>query len=335
MPLELIRNDITLMDVDAVVNAANSRLQQGGGVCGALFARANAQKLQKACDAIGCCPPGQAVITKSYGLPARYIIHAVGPVYQDGRHGEEALLRACYVHSLELAQKHSLSSIAFPLISSGIYGYPRQQALSVAVSAIGQWLMESNTDMQVYLVLFDRNAFDLGSALYAGVSAYIDENYVEEHTCARRNAPQEIMYQLRAEEELAAPLAAPAPARRLEDVLKQTGESFSEMLLRLIDERGLTDPEVYKRANLDRKLFSKIRSNPSYQPGKSTVLALALSLQLNSDQTADLLRRAGYALSPSSKTDLIVEYFILEKIYDIHTVNEALFAFGQKTLGGQ
>lgn len=345
MPLELIRNDITLMDVDAVVNATNSRLQQGGGVCGAIFSRADSRKLQKACDDIGFCPPGQAVLTESYGLRAPYIIHTVGPVYQDGLHGEENLLRSCYSRSLDLARSHSLSSVAFPLISSGIYGYPRAQALSTAVSAIGEWLMETDTDMQVYLVLFDRNSFDLGSALYAGVQAFIDENYVSAHFSPRRNAALEIEEQIAYtapcsepdfSSEAPMPAAAPCPKpRRLEDLLAQAGESFSEMLLRLIDERGLTDPEVYKRANLDRKLFSKIRSNPAYQPGKNTVLALSISLRLNLDQTTDLLRRAGYALSPSSRSDLIVEYFILGQNYDIHTVNETLFAFGEKTLGAQ
>ena len=352
MPLELIRSDITLMQTDAIVNAANSRLQRGGGVCGAIFARADGEALQAACDEIGFCPTGEAVITPSFGLNAPFVIHAVGPIWQGGTHREAELLRSAYTRSLDIALKNKLHSIAFPLISSGIYGFPKQQALSIAVSAIGDWLMESSTEMQVYLVLFDKTSFELGHALHSRVRAFIDEHYVDAHTFDRRNACFEIQEQLKEQCAMASAIAEErreckpkkralcpsscAPSvRSLEDVLKQASESFTEMLLRLIDERGLTDPEVYKRANLDRKLFSKIRSNPAYQPGKNTVLALAIALQLNLDQTADLLRRAGFALSPSSKSDLIVEYFIREQSYNIHEINETLFAFGQKLLGCQ
>lgn len=362
MPFELIRSDITTMRVDAVVNAANSRLQRGGGVCGTIFSKADGAQLQAACNEIGFCAVGDAVLTPSFGLPAPYVIHAVGPIWQGGAHREEELLRSAYAKSLDAARKHGLRSIAFPLISSGICGYPKRQALSVAVSAIGDWLMKEEYDMQAYLVLFDRAAFELGGTLHSRVRAFIDERYVEEHAAFRRNAPMEIARQMEymdaavdaqadfESEACAAPSAddfAPAPSapsfsaplrpakRSLEDVLKQAGESFSEMLFRLIDERGLTDPEVYKRANLDRKLFSKIRSNPAYQPGKNTVLALSIALELNLDQTTDLLRRAGFALSPSSKADLIVEYFIRERQYSIHKINETLFAFDQKLLGAQ
>jgi len=353
MPFELIRADLTLLDVDAVVNAANSRLQAGGGVCGAIFAKADSARLQAACSKLAPCPTGCAVITPSFGLKAPYVIHAVGPVWQDGSHGEANLLRSAYMNSLDTAQTYSLHSVAFPLISSGIYGFPKRQALSIAVSAIGDWLMENEADMQVYLALFDKTAFELGSALHQRIRAFIDERYVEDHTFARRLSPMEFSASFNAppsEPDIcfdsadcagesdfyaAAPSCPPSfSARRsLEDVISQAGESFSQMLFRLIDERGMTDPEVYKRANLDRKLFSKIRSNPQYQPSKGTVLALCISLQLNLDQTADLLRRAGYALSPSSKSDLIIEYFISEQLYNIHEVNETLFEFDQKPLG--
>ena len=353
MPLELIRSDITLMQTDAIVNAANSRLQRGGGVCGAIFALADGEALQAACNQIGGCPVGGAVITPSFGLNAPFVIHAVGPVWQGGAHREAELLRSAYARSLDVARDHELHSIAFPLISSGIYGFPRQQALSIAVSSIGDWLMESSAEMQVYLVLFDQASFELGSSLHSRVRAFIDEHYADTHTFARRNACLEIEEQLKEQSAVVPvipeknekrrpktqspfPSSSCAPSvRSLEDVLRQASESFTEMLLRLIDERGLTDPEVYKRANLDRKLFSKIRSNPAYQPGKNTVLALAIALRLNLDQTTDLLRRAGFALSPSSKSDLIVEYFIREQSYDVHEINETLFAFGQKLLGCQ
>lgn len=340
MPLEFVRNDITLMNTDAVVNAANSRLQRGGGVCGAIFAAADGRRLQEACDRIGFCRTGSAVLTPSCGLTAPYVIHAVGPVWEDGSHGEGLLLRSAYMCSLDVARENNLHSIAFPLISSGIYGFPKQEALSVAVNAISDWLKRSDSDMQVYLVFFDRSAFELSSTLSRNVQTFIDEHYVDTHTFARPSLSNEAEFCAvstaprccEAAEDSALSTCAP---RSLEDILRHRGETFSEMLLRFIDMRGMSDPEVYKRANLDRKLFSKIRSNPNYQPSKNTVLALCIALRLNIDQTTDLLRLAGYALSPSSKADLIVEYFIRKKYYDIHAVNETLFAFDQKLLGAQ
>ena len=338
MPLEIVRNDITKMSVDAIVNAANSRLQQGGGVCGAIFAAAGADKLQAECNRISHCSVGSAIITGGYELPAKHVIHAAGPVWQGGTHNEEALLSSCYTNSLSLALDHGLNSIAFPLISTGIFGYPKDKALRVAISAIGSFLLKN--EMMVYLVVFDKAAYTLSDKLFKSIVAYIDDNYVEKHTSRRRRDP-EIIHQIRemtsndtedlfVEEKMMSTAAAP---RNLDDVVNHIGESFTEMLLRLIDENGKTDPGVYKRANLDRKLFSKIRSNLRYKPSKNTALALAVALELNLDQTADLLRRSGYALSPSNRFDLIVEYFIGEGNYNIFEINEALFAFDESLLG--
>jgi O-acetyl-ADP-ribose deacetylase (regulator of RNase III) len=338
MPLEIIRNDITNMPVDAIVNAANSRLKQGGGVCGAIFAAAGADKLQAECDRIGYCAVGSAVITNGYDLPAKYVIHTVGPVWQGGSNNEEVLLSSCYTNALNLALERGLSSIAFPLISSGIFGYPKDQALKVAISAIGSFLFEH--DMMVYLVIYDREAYKLSDKLFKSIEAYIDDNYVEVHRIPRRRREQEISYQVHEvkssdiDETYTKALVKKSLVRSLDDVVEHLGESFTEMLLRLIDESKKDDPEVYKRANIDRRLFSKIRSNPKYKPSKNTALALAVALELNLDQTADLLRRAGYALSPSSRFDLIVEYFIREGNFNIFEINEALFAFGESMLGG-
>lgn len=338
MPLEIVRNDITKMHVDAIVNAANSRLQQGGGVCGAIFAVAGADKLQAECDRISHCAVGSAVITGGYTLPAKHVIHAVGPVWQGGTHNEEELLSSCYINALNLALGHGLSSIAFPLISSGIFGYPKDEALRIAISTIGSFLLKH--EMMVYLVVFDKAAYTLSDKLFKSIEAYIDDNYVEKHTSRRRQRDSEVLHQLREMsstdsedlfiEEKMMSTAAP---RNLDDVVSHISESFTEMLLRLIDESGKKDPEIYKRANLDRKLFSKIRSNLKYKPSKNTALALAVALELNLDQTADLLRRAGYALSPSSRFDLIVEYFIIGGNYNIFEINEALFAFDESLLG--
>lgn len=338
MPLEIVRNDITKMRVDAIVNAANSRLQQGGGVCGAIFAAAEADKLQTECDRIGHCPVGSAVITDGYALHAKRIIHAAGPVWQGGTYNEEALLSSCYTNSLNLALEHELNSIAFPLISSGIFGYPKDEALRVAITAIGSFLLKH--EMMVYLVVFDKAAYTLSDKLFKSIVSYIDDNYVEKRTARRRQSDDEILHQIHEMKSsdtdgyFSEPIMASSSApRNLDDVVNHISESFTEMLLRLTDESGKTDPEVYKRANLDRKLFSKIRSNLKYKPSKNTALALAVALELNIDQTADLLRRAGYALSPSSRFDLIVKYFIGEGNYNIFEINEALFAFDESLLG--
>lgn len=324
MPLQIIRNDITKIKVDVIVNAANPQLKMGGGVCGAIFKAAGAVELQAECDLIGGCKTGDAVITKGYNLPAKYIIHTVGPIWNGGDKNEEEYLKSCYLNSLKLAQEYKLESIAFPLISSGIYGYPKEKAFKVAVSAIQDFLLEN--EMMVYLIVFDKKAVELSEKLFKSIEKYIDDNYVDELFDISREIREE-------EIKLNYMLSPKASKRSLEDVVAQLDETFSEMLLRLIDEKGKTDVETYKKANIDRKLFSKIRSDKFYRPKKSTALAFAISLELNIDETKDLLAKAGYALSHSNKFDIIVEYFIEEGIYDIFEINEALFAFDQNLLG--
>ena len=346
MPLEIVRDDITRMRVDAIVNAANERLSMGGGVCGAIFAAADAEQLSKACAKIGFCGTGDAVITRGFALPAKYIIHAVGPVWQGGHAGETGLLSACYDSALMLAHRRGLKSIAFPLISSGIYGFPKDVALRVASARIGTFLQAH--EMDVFLVVFDRASFQIGERLFHAIRAYIDDRYAET-TAARfaRRADAPLLQARKAQgydaafapmaarktESLPAPCAAAPSRETLEQMLRRAGESFSERLLRLVDERGMTDPEVYRRANIDRRLFSKIRAKRNYRPAKNTALALAVALRLNLDDTADLLRRAGYALSPSDRADLIVEYFLRAGNYNIFEINEALFAFDESLLG--
>lgn len=343
MPFEIIRNDITKMTVDIIVNAANTGLKMGGGVCGAIFAAAGADKLQAECDQIGGCAVGEAVITDGYQLPAKSIIHTVGPVWQGGSADEARLLHRAYTRSLELALKHHCKSIAFPLISSGIYGYPKDQALKIAVAAISEFLLEH--ELLVYLVVFDKKAFVFSEKLFNDIEKYIDDHYVDEHLVYERNmevepelsqynrvrmtAPQEKL----AEHQPFIPAPSVTVKRSLADVLGQLDESFSEMLLRLIDEKGMTDVETYKKANIDRKLFSKIRSKKDYNPSKATAIAFAIALELNLDETHDLLGRAGYTLSHSHEFDLIIEYFISAENYNIYEINEALFAFDQALLG--
>lgn len=341
MPFTIVRQDITKMNVDAIVNAANTQLQMGGGVCGAIFKSAGAVKLQAACDKLAPIETGEAVITPGFALPAKYVIHAAGPVYR--RHSpeqNEKLLRSAYISSLQLAVKSHCESIAFPLISSGIYGYPKEEALRVATSAIKDFL--AGHDMDVYLAVFDKASFVLSEKLLGEVSSYIDEHYVEEHLKRRhelldveRSALDEAkLISYNVPEYLIAKSPATAQVAGLDDLVGNLDESFSATLLRLIDLKGKTDVAVYKRANIDRKLFSKIRTGKGYIPSKRTAIALAIALELTLEETDDLLKRAGYALSHSRKFDVIVEYFIINGRYDIFEINEVLFKYDQPLLGG-
>lgn len=425
MPLQILRNDITKMRVDAIVNAANSSLLGGGGVDGAIH-RAAGPALLEECRAIrareGGCRTGDAKMTGAGRLPCRYVIHTVGPVWQGGGQGEAELLASCYRRSLDLAAEKGCETVAFPLISAGAYGYPKQEALRIAVDTIRAWLQASGPEeMAVSLVVFDKAAFEVSSGQYAAVAAYIDDHYVEAHAepasmaVARKNrALQNLLKGLggggkkqslseigaalgagdvrdaECAEDAAPPAAPPPPAvpgmaggpgkppapptaaaapladiapqvtpaapfapaapqaapaapfapaapqaapASLREALRSLDESFAEMLLRKIDERGITDAACYKKANISRKLFSKIRADRLYRPSKPTALAFALSLELGLDETQELLRKAGFALSHSSKFDVIVEYFILNGVYDVMRVNEALFAFDQPLLG--
>ena len=324
MPLQIVRNDITEMKVDAIVNAANSTLLGGGGVDGCIH-RAAGPALLAECRTLGGCETGKAKITGAGKLPCRYVIHAVGPRWRGGTQGEREKLTSCYRASLELAREHQCESVAFPLISSGIYGYPKDQALQVAVEAISAFLMEH--EMQVFLVIFDRKAYQISSRLFEDITEYIDDRYAAAHTDRSRRLEQLLF--LEGEQ-----LPASYKAASLEEALSQIDESFSEMLLRKIDEKGMKDPECYKKANIDRKLFSKIRGDRLYRPSKPTAAAFAIALELSLEETRELLGKAGFALSRSSKFDIIIEYFIEHGNYNIFEINEALFAFEQNLLGG-
>lgn len=333
MSLQIVRNDITKMEVDAIVNAANSSLLGGGGVDGCIH-RAAGPELLAECKTLGGCETGSAKITKGYRLPCKYVIHAVGPRWRDGKHGEREKLISCYRTSLALAKEHGCETVAFPLISSGIYGYPKDQALKVAIDTISDFLLEN--DMTVYIVIFDRKAYQIGEKLFSDIAAYIDDNYVDEHTDSRseRLRRMQMLSDEPEEETFGAPLAPmAASAKTLDDALSQIDESFSEMLLRKIDEKGMTDAQCYKKANIDRKLFSKIRSDKLYKPSKPTALAFAIALELPLDETKELLMKAGFALSHSNKFDIIIEFFIEHGNYNVFEINEALFAFDQSLLG--
>ena len=333
MPLSIVRNDITTMKVDAIVNAANESLLGGGGVDGAIH-RAAGPELLAECRTLGGCKTGQAKLTRGYRLPAKFVIHTVGPVWRGGNHGERELLVSAYRSSLELALAHGCESVAFPLISSGVYGYPKDQALKVAVDTIGDFLLSH--DMTVCLVIFDRTAYTIGGKLFADIAAYIDDRYVDTHTDPRAEQRRQAMAfgAPAAPPELWAPAPCAAAPSSLDEALGRLDESFSQMLLRKIDEAGITDAQCYKKANIDRKLFSKIRSDVHYKPSKPTAMAFAVALELPLEEARELLEKAGFAFSHASKFDIIVEYFIAHQNYNIFEINEALFAFDQSLLGG-
>lgn len=336
MSFNIIRNDITKLEVDAIVNVANSKLLAGGGVCGTIFSAAGAEELQRECDKIGYCVIGEAVITKGYNLKAKYIIHTVGPIYGRDPQNEENQLYSCYKNSLELAKKKHITSIAFPLISSGIYGYPKTEAIKIATRAIQDFL--SRNEMKIYLVVYDQKAFGISEKLFNEVQSFIDERLVKPDD-RRRIAEDGTTQQY-----TSVPMQSSSYAKTtfdgnviekkksLEDLMSIKAETFSQMLLRMIDEKEMTDVEVYKRANIDRKLFSKIRKK-DYTPKKVTVIALIIALKLNMKEARELLSRAGFAFSESSKFDIIIQYFIEQQNYDIFEINETLFAFEQQLLG--
>lgn len=339
MPFEIVRNDITQMTVDAIVNTANPRPVIGLGTDSMIHEKAGPDLLL-ARQAIGPIGMGCAVITPAFRLHAKYVIHTVGPVWDGGSYGEESLLRNCYDNSLKLAVEHGCQSIAFPLISTGNYGFPKDKALQIAISAFSAFLL--GHEMQIYLVVFDRTSFRLSEKLFQGVANYIDEHYVDTCTVApeeRRPRPHRRQNTKISESSAffgvmppCAPMAAPKAAA-LEDILKQADAGFTETLLTLIDKSGKKDSEIYKKANISKQHFSKIRNNPGYKPTKATALAFAIALELDIAQTQDLIGRAGYALTNSSKQDLIVKFFIEQRNFNIVEIDIALYEFGQGLLG--
>ena len=342
MPFEIVRNDITKMQVDAIVNAASRFPRVNAGVDSAIHKKAGPDLLE-ARKEIGYIPPGTAAVTPAFCLDAKYVIHAATPIWVDGYQSEEALLRQTYDACLHLAVEKDCQSIAFPLLASGNHGFPKGVALQAAIGAFSRFLMEQ--EMQIYLVVFSKDSVSLSEKLVHSVACYIDEHYVEAYELetygdvresSRRNRYQQRRIREEPIEAMMAP-CAPMPCREsalsLDDFLKTKDAGFSETLLRLIDASGHKDSTVYKKAHVSKQHFSKIRNNPNHKPTKETAIAFALALELDVAQTNDLIGRAGYTLSNSSKFDLIIRYFIEQKKFNIVEINLALYEFDQTLLG--
>jgi len=341
MPLQITKNDITKMSVDAIINAANSSLTQGGGVCGAIFDAAGADRLRAECEKIGQCSVGEAVITGGGKLPAKHIIHTVGPIWQDGGQNDEAFLKACYTNSLNLAVNKGLSSVAFPLISSGNFGYPKAEALHIATSAISEFLQKHN--LMVYLVFINKADYEFNNELLLDVGKFINDNYDDSTSLppAHRASAKDIelgkAIEASAKDEVVTQILSPLSLQstsRFNQIMAKYNQPFLQDFLGLLASSQLGSQEFCLKANLGQRVFYKMRTAVNYKPKKQTVWSVAVALSLSLEQAIDLLHSAGYAYSAGSKADLIVEYFVRKGIFDVLLINQALFALDQEQLGG-
>lgn len=363
MPLHMIRHDITKFKCDAIVNAANNTLLGGGGVDGAIH-KAAGPELYKECLTLGGCETGKAKITKGYNLPAKYVIHTVGPIWQGGQYGEEEALASCYKSSLELVKQHKIKSVAFPSISCGVYKFPLDKAFTIATTECSNFLDNEDEDIDIYLVLFSDESFDLGKKRFNDIKEYIDSHYVKEvlprsrrlyntpydyaPTASNSNEPEYFdecrslsldSKPIMKSKSITSKEEKPKKTDDINEVIKKVKkhhvETFSEMVIRKIDESNMTDPECYKRSNITKNVFSKLRKSSFYKPSKSTALALALGLHLNMNESNELLNKAGYYITETDLTDVIFSFCIEREIYNLIEVNEILFNYGLPTLGSK
>lgn len=338
MPFKIVRNDITKMQVDAIVNTANEAPIYSSGTDSAVYKAAGEEALLEERRKIGYLAKGDVAITPGFNLPAKYIIHAVSPYYKDGQSGEEEKLRSCYKKSLALALKNGCQSIAFPLIATGGFGYPKEEGMRIAVDEINAFLFKHS--MFIYLVVFDEKSTKLAQNLYPDLESYIDENYVnlqEKVEYSERMITRQLVPKLK-DLQILLPRAFASEASyekfyeesesALEERMQHMSDTFQEYLFYLIDQKGMANAEVYKRAIITKQLFSKIKVNANYHPDKSTAMRLCVGAKLNLDETKDLLARAGYALSPCDKRDIIFSFFIERKVYDMIEIDIALEEHG-------
>lgn len=340
MPLQIIRQDITKMKADAIVNPTNEYLFPTGGTDLVIHKVAGPELLEE-CQKLGKCDVGTAKITDAFRLPCRYVIHTVGPVWQGGDKGETELLVSCYNECLRLAKEHSCESVAFPLISSGLYGYPKDKVLKIAINTIGTFLFDN--EMTVYLCVYDKKAYELSEKLFSGIESYIDDNYVLRYTdnysesayiLESRKFEENDCCKAMATECMSAPdFAVGTPAERvsLDDFIK-LDESFALKLVKLIDAKGISDVECYKKANVSKQTWHKLMTDKHYKPNKKTAISFAIALELSLDETQKLLSSVGFVLSDSSLFDVIIKYCLENEIYDVFEIDLVLFKYDQETL---
>ena len=347
MPLHFIQNDIAKVKADILVNSANPEVAIGTGCDANLHAAAGPQ-LFEARKKIGPIATGEACITDAYNLPAKYVIHTVAPIWQDGHHKEGMLLKRCYDNCLKLAEEYKADSIAFPLLSTGNYAFPKDLALDIAVNKCEKWLKDH--ELTIYIVVYDRESYQISLDLHHEVETFINNALSIEPApsltygqrrkllASMSSAPYVLHEQEEADDEIVSyePAVGYTGALSLSSIDGlpefKAGKSFQDTLFEFCDRSGMSDPEIYKRANMDRKLFSKIK-NPKYLPRKNTILSLAIALRLNLKDTNRLLASAGYAMSDGQVSDIIIRYFIQTKHYDIYDINTVLFEYHQPTLG--
>lgn len=343
MPLQIIRQDITKMNVDAIVNTTNEEMVGYSGVDLAIHTAAGAE-LDEACRKIAPLGLGEVKITYGYNLPCRYVIHTSGPIWEGGLRGEKVLLRSCYIESLKLAVQYDCKSIALPLISSGVYGYPKDQVLKFAIKTVSEFLAEH--DIDAYICVFDKESYVFSQELFEDIQAFIDDDYADElldnwvddiaDMCSTypNTAALESGLNMTDEKSRQNNFDNSIKGKTLFEYLKAMDRPFAYKLFTWIDIKGMTDVECYKKANVDKKTFSKIKCNPkTYKPSKHTAVAFAIALELNLEETQDLLASAGMTLSRSFTFDKIIRYFIQKGNYNIFEINEALFEFDQVLLG--
>lgn len=330
MPFEIVHSDITMLRVDVIVNPTDSLFSGSGGTDAAIH-KAAGPLLRQACNSLGKLHQSEIAVTKGYDLPCRYVFHTMGPRWFGGGKNERALLRSCYLNALLKAGEMRLSSIAFPLISSGTFGFPKNQVLSIAASAIRDYLTVTDGDLQVVLCVYDKTSYEISCRLE-----------LERFLCAAREdyavmfAPKGTPQGRRAPEPECAPCCEAIPSasgESLNDWLKKQDDTFAVTLLKLIDKKHFTEVQCYKRANVSKKTFWKINNDPKYKPSKPTVIAFAIALELSLKETEDLLRTVGFSLSHSNTFDMIIEFYIRQGIYDIYEINAALYQFDQVCLG--
>ena len=352
MPFKIVRNDITHVKADVIVNTANPKPIYASGTDLAVYQAAGADELLAERKKVGCIERGDIAVTGAYAINAKYIIHTVGPIWVDGKHNEFETLESCYAKSLQKALELGCDSIAFPLISTGVYGFPKDKALQIAVSVFSRFLLQN--EMQIILVVFDKKSFQLSGQMVGEIDSFIDANYIKQKQRSeyprlpfnRRRIESDITYDSEVYEEcsryteteerameLLMSVPVPEKAMSLEEELENVGMSFHDKLFELIGMSGMDNKDVWKRANLDRKHFSKIQCDEKYHPKKKTVMALCIALELDLEQARDLMARADWAFSPSSKVDLIVQKAIIDKQYDIYQLNLVLFQYTNEILG--